>query len=87
MKKYLTFMIISLFAVSCHQDDDAEFLQEAKLKGQNESHFENREISEHTFNYYSSPDVEVNNGDDPPPKQIGGNGARPAPQDATKKGE
>lgn len=78
MKNYLAFIILSLFAVSCHQDDDAEFLQEATLKGQNDAHFENREAVENTFNY-SEPDMDVQNGDDPPPKQIGGNGAKPAP--------
>lgn len=46
MKNYLAFIILSLFAVSCHQDDDAEFLQEATLKGQNDAHFENREAVE-----------------------------------------
>lgn len=80
MKNYLALIVLSLFVVSCNQDDDMEFQNEAVIV---ENYLNERPVADSPVNY-QDPDVETDNGDDPPPKQVGGNGARPAPGNGVK---
>lgn len=80
MKNYLTFMIVSLFMVSCYQDDDVQFHNDANVGGQDGHFYEERTTSNDSIQYqYQTPDLGADSSDDPPPKQVGGNGAKPAP--------
>jgi hypothetical protein len=82
MKNFLALIIVSFFAVSCYQDDDMEFQNEATFADrQSEDEFQSLSSA---VSLYEEPTMGEDNGDDPPPKQIGGNGARPAPGDGTK---
>jgi hypothetical protein len=75
MKNYLALIVLSLFVVSCNQDDDMEVQNQSVIV----EDYQNERPVANDPQFYQDPDMDVENGDDPPPKQVGGNGAKPAP--------